>query len=100
MSGDARLLGAALACALALAFACSEAESGRGEGVVLSAHDDGRVVIEHGAVPGILGTATTEFEIDPHLLTEVASGDRVRFAVVAEGGRFHVIEIQKAPPGG
>ena len=94
-----RALSIALAALVALA-ACSKGEEGRGEGVVLSAHDDGRVVIEHDAVPGLIPKSTTEFEIDPDLLRDVAAGDRVRFAIASEGGRFHVTEIREQPPGG
>jgi Cu/Ag efflux protein CusF len=91
--GLARALLPALLVAAALA--CSEAETGRGEGVVLAVHADGRIVIEHGDIPGIMKAMTMEFEIDPAILPGVESGDRVAFQIEADGGRYHVTTIQE-----
>jgi Cu/Ag efflux protein CusF len=82
---------------LAAALACSEGETGRGEGVVLDTHADGRIVIEHGDIPGIMKAMTMEFEIDPDLLTGIDSGDRVAFTIEADGGRYHVRSIKELP---
>ena len=89
----------AAAAALAALAACSEAEAGHGEGVVLETHDDGRIVIEHGDIPGVMKAMTMEFEIDPDLLKGIESGDRVTFAIEADGGRYHVTAIREQPPG-
>jgi len=86
----------ALVLVLALA-ACAEGESGRGEGVVLNVHGDGRIVIEHGDLPGVMKAMTTEFEIPPELLEGVESGDRVGFRVEAVGGRYRVTELSERP---
>jgi Cu/Ag efflux protein CusF len=82
---------------VAAALACSEAETGRGEGVVLAVHADGRIVIEHGDIPGVMQAMTMEFEIDPGLLTSIESGDRVAFQIRADGGRYHVTSIREEP---
>lgn len=89
----------AVSAALAASVACSKGETGRGEGVVLATHDDGRIVIEHGDIPGVMKAMTMEFEIDPKLMKEIESGDRVTFAIDARGGRYHVTEIREKPPG-
>jgi Cu/Ag efflux protein CusF len=82
---------------LAAAIACSKGETGRGEGVVLDTHADGRIVIEHGDIPGIMKAMTMEFEIDPDLLTGIDSGDRVSFTIENAGGRYHVRSIKELP---
>jgi Cu/Ag efflux protein CusF len=93
-----RLLAATVV--LAALGACSEAgHTGRGEGVVLETHDDGRIVIEHGDIPGVMKAMTMEFEVDPGLLVGIDSGDRVTFAIEAEGGRFQVTELREQPAG-
>lgn len=89
-----RMLAFALALALA---ACAEPESGRGEGVVLNVHGDGRIVIEHGDLPGVMKAMTTEFEISPDLLEGVDSGERVAFRVETAGGRYRVTELSELP---
>jgi len=85
------------ALTLALALACAEGESGRGEGVVLNVHGDGRIVIEHGDIPGVMKAMTMEFEISTELLEGIDSGDRVAFRVEARDGRYHVTEIAERP---
>ena len=87
----------AAAAALTALGACSEGDAGRGEGVVLSTHDDGRIVIEHGDIPGVMKAMTMEFEIDPELLRGIESGDRVVFAIEAEGGRYQIRELREKP---
>ena len=89
----------AAAVALAALGACSESQAGRGEGVVLATHDDGRIVIEHGDIPGVMKAMTMEFEVDPGLLKGIESGDRVTFAIEAEGGRYHVTQLSEKPGG-
>jgi Cu/Ag efflux protein CusF len=95
MARSTRIL--VIAIALAALAACSKGETGHGEGVVLQTHDDGRIVIEHGDIPGVMKAMTMEFEIDPGLLKGVESGDRVSFTVAAEGGRYHVTAIREEP---
>jgi Cu/Ag efflux protein CusF len=90
------LRGLVLGLALALA-ACAEGESGRGEGVVLNVHGDGRIVIEHGDIPGVMKAMTMEFEISTELLAGIESGDRVAFRVEARDGRYQVTEIAERP---
>jgi Cu/Ag efflux protein CusF len=98
MAAPARFALSSLAFALALALAaCAEAEGGRGEGVVLNIHGDGRIVIEHGDLPGVMKAMTTEFEISPELLEGVDSGERVAFRVEAVGGRYRVTELSERP---
>ena len=94
MARSTRIL--VVAIALAALVACSKGETGHGEGVVLQT-DDGRIVIEHGDIPGVMKAMTMEFEIDPDLLKDVKSGDRVSFTVAAEGGRYHVTAIREEP---
>jgi Cu/Ag efflux protein CusF len=89
-----RILAAALA-AVALAACAERGATGHGEGVVLQAHDDGRIVIEHGDIPGVMKAMTMEFEIDPALLAGIESGDRVAFALEYKGGRYQVVEIRE-----
>lgn len=89
----------AAAAALAVLAACSEGETGKGEGVVVATHDDGRIVIEHGDIPGVMKAMTMEFEVDPALLQGIESGDRVTFAIEAEGGRYHVTQLREKPAG-
>ena len=89
----------AAAAALAVLAACSEGETGRGEGVVLDVHDDGRIVIEHGDIPGLMKAMTMEFEVDPALLEGIEAGDRVTFVIEAEGGRYHVTQLREQPGG-
>jgi len=84
------VLGAALA-------ACGGAEAGRGEGVVLQVHGDGRVVIEHGDIPGVMKAMTMEFEVDPALLEGIEPGDRVEFRIADAGGRYRVTELAERP---
>jgi Cu/Ag efflux protein CusF len=87
-----------LVFALALGLAaCAEPEGGRGEGVVLNVHGDGRIVIEHGDLPGVMKAMTTEFEISPDLLEGVDSGERVAFRVETAGGRYRVTELSELP---
>lgn len=82
----------ALALGVALG-ACAEGESGRGRGVVLDVHGDGRIVIEHGDIPGVTKAMTMEFEIPTELLAGIESGDHVDFRVSLDGGRYRVTEI-------
>jgi Cu/Ag efflux protein CusF len=90
----------AAVAALAALGACSEGRiGGRGEGVVRATHDDGRIVIEHGDIPGVMKAMTMEFEVDPGLLKGIESGDRVTFAIEAEGGRYHVTQLSETPGG-
>jgi Cu/Ag efflux protein CusF len=91
--------GARLARAMVLvaALACGGGEAGRGQGVVLQVHGDGRIVIEHGDIPGVMTAMTMEFEIDPSLLEDVEAGDRVDFRVTDAGGRWRVTEIAERP---
>jgi Cu/Ag efflux protein CusF len=96
MSGGGRRLAQALVLALALA-ACGGGETGRGQGVVLQIHGDGRIVIEHGDIPGVMQAMTMEFEIAPALLEGIESGDRVEFRVEDAGGRYRVMEIAERP---
>ena len=56
-------------------------------------------MIEHGDIPGVMKAMTMEFEIDPDLLEGIDAGDRVTFAIEAEGGRYHVTAIREQPPG-
>ena len=86
----------AVVLALALA-ACGGGEAGRGEGVVLQVHGDGRIVIEHGDIPGVMKAMTMEFEIDTDLLAGVEAGDRVEFQISEAGGRYRVTEIAERP---
>jgi Cu/Ag efflux protein CusF len=95
MPRQVRMLAAA--AALAALAACSKAETGHGEGVVLATHEDGRIVIEHGDIPGVMKAMTMEFEIDPELLKGIESGDRVVFAIEAEGGRYQVRALREKP---
>jgi Cu/Ag efflux protein CusF len=94
MRRDTRWIGAALALAL---LACGGGESGRGEGVVLSLPEPGRIVIEHGDVPGVMKAMTMEFEIDPALARGIETGDRVAFRLDAKGGRYRVVELREQP---
>jgi Cu/Ag efflux protein CusF len=87
-----RLAGAALALALALG-GCGGADAGRGQGVVRQVHGDGRVLIEHGDIPGVMKAMTMEFAIEPSLLSGVEPGDRVDFRVEFYGGRYRVTEL-------
>jgi Cu/Ag efflux protein CusF len=87
------------AAALTLLGACSAGDTGRGAGVVLATHDDGRIVIEHGDIPGVMKAMTMEFEIEPELLKGIESGDRVVFAIEAEGGRYQIRELHEEPAG-
>jgi Cu(I)/Ag(I) efflux system protein CusF len=84
------VLGAALA-------ACGGVEAGQGEGVVLQVHGDGRVVIEHGDIPGVMKAMTMEFEVDPALLEGIEPGDRVEFRIADAGGRYRVTELAERP---
>jgi Cu/Ag efflux protein CusF len=98
MAGNARRAFLALALTLAL-VACGEGggESGVGEGVVLSVHGDGRIVIEHGDVPGLMKAMTMEFEIPTDLIAGIDAGDRVTFRVEARDGRYRIVEIAERP---
>lgn len=96
MNGRSANLARALVLAAALA-ACGSGETGRGQGVVLQVHGDGRIVIEHGDIPGVMKAMTMEFEIDPKLLEGVEEGDRVDFRVDDAGGRWRVTEIAERP---
>jgi Cu(I)/Ag(I) efflux system periplasmic protein CusF len=93
-SGARWLRAIVLAGALA---ACGSGEAGRGQGVVLQVHGDGRIVIEHGDIPGVMPAMTMEFEIEPALLAGVESGDRVDFRIADAGGRYRVTEISERP---
>lgn len=77
--------------------ACGGGEAGRGQGVVLQIYGDGRIVIEHGDIPGEMKAMTMEFEIDPALLAGIESGDRVDFRIAEAGGRYRVTEISERP---
>ncbi len=93
-----RLAAALLALALALVLGgCGGGEAGRGEGVVLQVHGDGRVVIEHGDIPGVMKAMTMEFAIDPSLIADVEPGDRVDFRVASEAGGYRVTELVERP---
>ena len=88
----------ALALALAILLsACAEGETGRGSGVVLNVHGDGRIVIEHGDIPGVMQAMTMEFEIPSELLEGIESGDRVDFRLESIGGRYRGTEIAELP---
>lgn len=96
MKGRGARFARVLVLAVALA-ACDGGEAGRGEGVVLQVHGDGRVVIEHGEIQGVMKAMTMEFEVDPALLEGIEPGDRVAFRIADAGGRFRVTEIAERP---
>ena len=73
-------------------------ETGRNaEGVVESVDAAaGKVTIDHGEIPGLMGPMTMTFDVsDPALLTGIATGDQVRFDVRYEEGTYEVISISK-----
>jgi Cu/Ag efflux protein CusF len=97
MHGRGRTL-AGLALVLALGLGgCGGGDGGRGEGVVRKVHHDGRIVIEHGDIPGVMKAMTMEFEVETGLLEGIEPGDRVAFRVAHEGGRYRVTELAEQP---
>jgi Cu/Ag efflux protein CusF len=86
------------AMALSAALACGpsgEVTRGTGSGTVVSidaAH--GKVVLEHGQVPGVMGAMKMSFQVaNPRLLEGIEPGERVEFEIEHAGGQYLVTEI-------
>jgi Cu/Ag efflux protein CusF len=97
-SGFAAWIGAAWLAALA----CSGgAKTGDGEGVVRAVDPvANRVTLEHGDVPGLMKPMTMDYDVaEAALLDGLAPGERVRFTLREDGGRYTVVamEEQSAP---
>jgi Cu/Ag efflux protein CusF len=73
-------------------------ETGRNaEGVVESVDAAaGKVTIDHGEIPGLMGAMTMTFDVsDPAMLSGIAAGDEVNFDVRYENGSYEVTAISK-----
>ncbi len=105
MSGfGVRLGGAALALVLTLGLAAAgcggDSRTGQGQGVVREVQaQEGRVVLQHGDIPGVMKAMTMGFEVvDPAQLEGLAPGDPVDFRVEYADGRYRVTEITPRSP--
>lgn len=59
----------------------------------------GNVMLRHGEIRSInMGPMTMSFRVqDPKMLAGLAVGDKVKFAVVAQGENLLITQIRKAP---
>jgi len=92
----------ACAMALGLAFACGPSQGvsrGTGSGIVVSIDaPHGKVVLDHGQVPGVMGAMKMSFQVaNPRLLEGIEPGDRVEFEIEHAGGQYLVTEIHTEP---
>lgn len=60
--------------------------------------DNRKITLRHEAIKNLdMPPMTMVFQVsDPAMLDKVKSGDKVRFAATAEGGKYTVTEIQSA----
>ncbi|HTA16910.1 MAG TPA: copper-binding protein [bacterium] len=66
-------------------------------GVVMEIKNQGQVlVIQHEAIPGLMGAMTMPFELsDPGLAKGIKAGDTVRFTMVHQGDFWPIIALKK-----
>jgi Cu/Ag efflux protein CusF len=96
---NVRIAALALLAAVALAACGGGAqETGRNaEGVVESVDAAaGKITIDHGEIPGLMGAMTMTFDVsDPALLAGIEAGNPIRFDVKYENGTYEVTAISK-----
>ena len=69
-----------------------------GVGVFQAVLENGKVLITHDAVPGLMGSMTMGFHpTDPALTTGLTPGDRVRFVLVDVGPEVVLAALRKEP---
>ena len=81
------------------ATAASTASSDMAEGEIRKvSKDTGKLTIKHGPIKNLdMPPMTMVFVAkDPAMLEKVAVGDKVRFAVVEEGGKMVITELEPA----
>jgi Cu/Ag efflux protein CusF len=85
---------AGLAC---VARGAAAAELYHVRGVVMEIKDKGQVlVIQHEAIPGLMGAMTMPFELaDPRLANGIKVGDTVRFTMVHKGDFWPITALKK-----
>jgi protein SCO1/2 len=85
---------AAILCLLALCGCGPRAHEGVGT-VVEVAPDLGQVMLAHEEIPGLMPAMTMNFDVsDPALLSAIAAGDRVRFALDVDGSRYRITSFE------
>jgi len=67
------------------------------QGTVMEIKNQGRVLlIQHEAVPGLMGAMTMPFELaDPRLAKGIKVGDKIRFTIVHKGGFWPIVALKK-----
>ena len=92
----------AFGIALVASVACGpsgEVSSGTGSGTVVSIDPPrGKVVLDHGQVPGVLGATRMSFQVaNPRLLEGIELGDRIEFQFEHAAGQYLVMAIRAEP---
>ena len=89
----------ALGIALGACGPSRDVSSGTGSGTVVSIDAPrGKVVLDHGQVPGVLGATKLSFQVaNPRLLEGIEPGDRIEFQFEHAAGQYLVTEIHTEP---